>query len=70
MQCPQCRRSTRVLSSHAVESIVKRIRQCNMCDYRFRTEEKFVTMLPTVGKEPDPLQRKEERKIWHRHHRT
>lgn len=39
MECPKCEGKSRVVDSRKVETIVFRRRICNVCGYRFYTEE-------------------------------
>lgn len=42
MQCPHCKANNdRVIDSRPVKDYQIRIRRCNFCGYRFRTEEKL-----------------------------
>lgn len=65
MLCPECRRSTQVRLTRPHQGLVVRLRVCVVCGKQWRTEERCIVEVPQRRKQPNPMQRKEERQLWH-----
>lgn len=59
MKCPdsECSGTARVVLTTARDRTVGRIRECDTCDTRFKTEETMTTFPTTVKRKPRKLQR-------------
>lgn len=59
MKCPdsECSGTARVVLTTAEDRIVKRIRECDTCDTRFKTAEMMISLPATVKRKPRKAQR-------------